>query len=55
MDKWELAVLLFDDEKAPNKYELDYDTPITDDVIGHLDDAQVRYLLEEIQNLPTIS
>lgn len=55
MDTWELAVLLFDDEEAPDKYELDYDTPITDDVIGHLDDARVRDILGEIQKLPTIS
>lgn len=54
-DEWELAVLLFDDEEAPDEYELDYDTPITDDVIGYLDDTEVRNILEEIQKLPMIS
>lgn len=54
-DKWELAVLLFDDEDSPDEYKLDYDTPITDDVLGWLDDAEVRNILEEIQKLPMIS
>lgn len=55
MDKWELAVLRFDNEEAPYGCDLDYDTPITDDVLGFLDDAEVRDILGEIQKLPTIS
>lgn len=58
-DEWELAVLLFkdsfDDKAASDEYRLDYDTPITDDVLGWLDDAEVRNILEEIQKLPMIS
>lgn len=57
-DEWELAVLLFkdsfDDKAAPDEYRLDYDTPITDDVLGWLDDTEVRNILEEIQKLPTM-
>ena len=41
--KWELAVL-YDDE-------LCYDTPITDDVIGHLNDDDVQKILAKIANL----
>ena len=55
MDKWELAVLLFFDEEAPDKYWVEFNTPITDDGIGHLDDARIRDILGEIQKLPTIS
>lgn len=58
-DEWELAVLCFkdsfDDKAASDDYRLDYDTPITDDVLGYLDDAQVRDILDEIQKLPAIS
>lgn len=41
--KWELAVL----------YDgiLCYDTPITDSVIGHLNDDDVQRILNEIYNL----
>ena len=47
-DLWELAVIKWwcDDE-----WDLDYDTPITDDVIGYLTDERVRELLEEIKGL----
>ena len=41
---WELAVL--DAEGS-----LCYDTEITDDVIGHLNDPQVDALLNQIANL----
>jgi len=41
---WELAVL--------KDGELCYDTPITSDVIGHLNDPEVDRLLEEIKRLP---
>ena len=40
---WELAVLEGD--------ELCYDTEITDDVIGHLNDPEVDRLLRRIQQL----
>ena len=32
--------------------ELDYTTPITDDVLGHLDRSEVEGVLEQIQALP---
>ena len=42
-DKFELAVL--------HKDMITYNTPITDDVIGHLTNDEVLELLEEIKNL----
>lgn len=44
-DLWELAVLDSDGE-------LTYDTPITNDVLGHLTDEEVRETLAEIRELP---
>lgn len=41
--KWELAVLKND--------ELCYDTPITDDVVGRLNDPEVDRLLRQISQL----
>jgi hypothetical protein len=45
----ELGVLKFDG----NDYDLTYDTPITDDVIGHLTEEQVQKTLDQIAALPT--
>lgn len=45
---WELAVLKWVNE---NQYELDYSTEITDDVIGHLTEAEVEEILVEIKGL----
>ena len=42
--KWELAVL---DQQG----ELSYDTNITDDVLGHLNDPQVDRILRQIKDL----
>jgi len=42
--KWELAVL---DQQG----ELSYDTNITDDVLGHLNDPQVDQILRQIKDL----
>jgi len=56
-DKWEVAVLYFTGEEAEpgslcdEDYELDYDTPITNDVLGWLDDSEVRVILRRIQLL----
>ena len=44
-DLWELAVLDSDGE-------IDYTTPITDDVIGYLNEFQVSEILTEIKRLP---
>ena len=53
---WELAVIEWDGkgDTAVN-WEIDYDTPITDDVLGHLSLAQVNELLEEIMALPELT
>ena len=43
-NKWELAVLDFDGA-------LCYNTPITDDVLGHLSEDEVQETLEQIKAL----
>lgn len=45
---WELAVLQGDDED----HSVCYDTPITDDVIGHLTEEQVDGIVTVIGELP---
>lgn len=47
-DRWELAVIKF---YRGNEWDIDYNTKITDDVIGYLTDDRVRELLGEIQKL----
>lgn len=47
-DLWELAVIEFVDG---DKWEITYDTSITNDVIGYLTDEAVRYYLREIYKL----
>ena len=49
--KWELAVIKFYSDNNDD-WSLTYETPITEDVIGHLDDASVETLLHQISNLP---
>lgn len=44
---WELAVII----GTNDKWHLCYDTPITDDVLGHLTEDSVDEILEQIQNL----
>lgn len=46
-DLFELAVLIYDGDK----FDLCYNTPITDDVIGYLTNDEVLELLEKIKNL----
>jgi len=48
---WELAVIEFTG-KENDKYNLIYDTPITDDVIGYLSEDNLKNLLIEIETLP---
>lgn len=48
-NKWELAVIYFYSE---NQWDIVYDTPITDDVVGWLDMMQVMEVLLEIEQLP---
>ena len=46
-DEWEIAVL-FGDEK---KYEITYNTHITDDVIGNLTEGEINWIMIQIQEL----
>ena len=46
---WELAVVRF---KTDGDYSLDYTTPVTEDVEGHLTDDAVEELLTKIEALP---
>ena len=50
LDLWELAVIKFTDE-GKDDWNLCYDTEITDDVLGELDDGDVRDLLDRIRGL----
>jgi len=45
---WELAVVSFDGEG----WHINYETPITGDVIGHLTESKVAQLLNDINALP---
>jgi hypothetical protein len=50
---WELAVIIFAKSTDNNHtYELVYDTPITQDVEGNLNDDEVEKLLDQIFVLP---
>jgi len=49
-DLWELAVL----RGKFDKYELAYDTPITDDVLGYLTDEAVDDVMRQIQELDSV-
>ncbi len=51
-DLWELAVIKFDEH---SEWDLTYDTPITNDVMGYLTDNEVTELLERIKDLCDIS
>lgn len=46
---WELAVIKF---KTDGDFALDYSTPITEDVEGHLTDDAVEELLTRVEALP---
>lgn len=50
-DKFELGVIYFYNPLEPNKYELSYNTPITNNVIGYLTNEEVLELLERIKKL----
>ncbi len=45
---WELAVVSFDDDG----WHINYETPITSDVIGHLTETEVAQLLRDINACP---
>lgn len=46
----ELAVLKYDDA---GEWHLTYETPVTDDVLGHLAEPEVQDLLAKIRALPS--
>lgn len=48
---WELAVIRYSSEHD-NDWELCYSTPITDDVVGHLEAAEVFEYLNQVGSLP---
>lgn len=48
-DLWELAVLRYGADE--DDWDLCYFTDITDDIIGHLTDKEVRELLQRIKDL----
>jgi hypothetical protein len=51
---FELAVVRLTGDSADD-FELTYDTPITDDVIGHLSEDEVQETLAKIRDLPAQS
>ena len=46
-NEWELAVLKGNEDE----WHLTYDTPITDDVIGHLEEEDVTRVMRQVQEL----
>lgn len=46
-DEWEVAILKGDE----NKWELCYDTEITNDVIGHQTEGEVTWIMIKVQVL----
>jgi len=50
-NEWELAVIKFTSGNN-DCWGICYDTPITDDVMGHLSDSDVKNILDEIKELP---
>jgi len=48
---WEVAIIWFDPERD-GSYDIVYDTPITEDVIGHVNDELLQQLLRQIAALP---
>ena len=53
MGLWELAVIQYaEGETDEHNFKLTYSTPITSDVIGHLEENEVNDLLDQIEALP---
>ena len=48
---WEMAVIRYKGEDI-DTFSLAYDTPITDDVLGHLTERDVDVLIEQVAALP---
>ena len=45
---WEVAVLRGSEED----YEVYYDTPVTDDVLGHKTESEITEAMRQVQELP---
>ena len=53
MGLWEIAVLKYvEGETDIHNFKLTYDTHITSDVIGHLEEEEVNKILADIELLP---
>ena len=50
MGLWELAVLRFDPIDS-DRWELCYTTPVTNDVLGYLNETELKIALKRIQEL----
>lgn len=46
-DLYEVAVI----KGNADKYEICYDTPVTDDVLGHRDEQDIENIMEEVSQL----
>ena len=51
VNTWEIAIL----KGTESNYNLCYDTPITDDVIGYCSEEKVSNIMKQIQDLPLYS
>lgn len=52
----EMAVIQFSNSDSNiNNFHICYDTPITDDVLGHLSEEDVQHYLNIIELLPSIT
>lgn len=47
---WEIAVIKFTDD-YPDGFKLCYDTPVTSDVLGHLNYYEAQVVLQQIKEL----
>ena len=47
----EIAVLKFEEN---GMWDINYNTPITNDVLGHLDDSEILETLQQVKNLHPI-
>ena len=50
-DLWELKVIRFDGRPSDDNFKVVYDTPITNDVIGWLNEEEVQEVLHQIAML----
>lgn len=50
-DEWEVAIIKGTEDDS----DICYDTPITDDVLGHLLETHVTDIMEKVQLLPALN